>query len=66
MDVLGGGASPGTMLVDNFGNFTAAQSGTGGAQNFIVTADLSVGANQDGGSYSTDNGIPIEINADYD
>ncbi len=56
----------GPMTVTNFGNFVAAQSGTGAVQSFIVTADLQVGADQDAGFYSTANDTPISITADYD
>ena len=59
-DGAGGAAMPVTITGDNR---PAALDGT--VQTVTATADLSVGANQSQGNYSTANGTPIVITLDY-
>ena len=59
-----GGSAIGPMAVTNFGD-DASLLGTGAPETVTVTADLSVGALQDAGSYSTANDTAIVITADY-
>lgn len=59
-----GGSTVGAMTVTNFAD-DASLAGSGADETVTVTADLLVGAEQDAGSYSTDNGTAIVITADY-
>jgi hypothetical protein len=59
-----GGSGVGPMTVTNFGD-NASLVGTGAPETVTVTGDLSVGASQDAGLYSTTNGTPVVITADY-
>ena len=62
LDTAAGAAT--TMTVTNFGD-DASLTGTGAVETVTVTADLLVGANQEGGAYSTANDTAIAITADY-
>jgi len=64
--VLDDGGTGAAMAVNNLQHDQGGTpTGTGAAVTVTVTADLIVGANQEGGTYSTTNGTAIAITANY-